>query len=191
MAWGQAVVLAYFTERTRGWRVIAHVVAAALWFQAALLLSGVYPRYVAAQGGAALEETFLYGAAVAEARLGAVRDAGAVSLAFTFQALDAVNAVLFAAALAALISVGLRAMGPASGPARWLLAVPAAVLAADLLENAVLALALVEVVSPGALAGYITSAKLTLGALAGALALAGLAAGLGAWFWRRMRRTAI
>lgn len=180
-------MLAYFIDRARGWRVAAHVAAAVFWFQAALLLSRIYPRYVAAQGGAALEETFLYDSATAATRLDAVRDAGASGLAFTFYALDVVNAGLLAAALAALIAFGLRGMGAGAGAGRWLLAAPAVLLAADLCENAALALTLAGAAPLGGFAGYATATKLTSGALSGALALAGLAAGLGAWLWRMTR----
>ena len=171
-------VLAYLIERTRGWRVLALVAAPVVWFQAALLLSGVYAGYVSAQGGPPLEETPFFDEATARERLGAIVDAGAQGLAYAFYGLDLVNAVLLAAAFAALIAFGLRRLGRDRGPARLLLLAPAGLLVAEVGENLLMALALNGMAGLGAAAGIATGVKFVLFALSAVLALAGLAAGI-------------
>ena len=171
----------YFLERTRGWLIVAHVAGAVIWFQAALYLTGLYSSHVTAQGGSSLEETPFYSGAVAADHLGAVREAGGVEQALLFFTADTVNALLVGAALAALIGFGLRSLNLQRHAVRYVVAVPLASGAADIIENLLLAIALLypsATAAVGALAGYATGAKFLLFLTAACLALAGVAIGL-------------
>lgn len=168
-------------ERTRGWRVLALVAAPIAWFQGALLLSGVYAGYVAAQGGRALEETPFFDAETAGQRLDAVAQAGAQGLAYAFYGLDLVNALLLSAAFAGLIAFGLRRLALADRPARFLLLVPLGLLAAELCENLLLAVALGGATGLGGAAGIATGFKFVLFSASALLALGGLIGGAIAW----------
>jgi len=187
--WGDAVYR-YFLVDTHGWRLVAHVLAPIVWFQIALLMSGVYARYNAAQQGRPLEETPFFDEAVAVLRLDSVAASDGVQTAFLFYVLDAVNALLLCAGFAALIGFGLRALRT-QGPLVWAaLAAPLILCAAELTENAFLAMALAMPASQGTLggiAGVGTGIKFLAFALSALFALTALIAGLGAWTWRRMR----
>lgn len=175
-------MITYFTERARGWRVLAHVAAPIIWFQAALFATGIYARYAAAQGGATLEETPFFSAALAAERLRGVVASEAVGLALVFQGLDLINAVLLAAGLAALIGFGLRAIGQAHSAARYIVLAPAGLAGAELVENLSLTAALaLDPLAPGAvgaIAGLATGVKFIFFALCALLALAGLVLGV-------------
>lgn len=182
---GGFAMLTYVIEKTRGWRVLALAAAPVVWFQVALLLSGVYAGYVAAQGGRALEEAPFFDAATARERLDAVTAAGARDLAYAFYGLDLVNALLLAAAFSGLIAFGLRRLGWAGGPARFLLLFPASLLVAEAAENLLLALSLGGAAGLGAAAGVATGIKFMLFSASALLALGGLLAGAIAWGLQR------
>ncbi len=182
-------MLSYFAEHARGWRVVLHVLAVFVWWQAALMLTGLYPRYAEAQGTPALEESPFFDAAAAGERLGSIRAASAEGVAYAVQSLDAVNALLIAAGLAALIGFGLRGLTMERTAARWLLLAPICLALAELLENALLAAMLASPdLTPtlAAVAGVATGVKFGLFMFAAALAVAGLLVGLGALAHRRL-----
>lgn len=181
----------YFLKRARGWRVLAHVIAPVIWFQTALLLTGIYARYNAAQGGPPLEETPFFHGDLAVERLASIVASDRVQTAFTFFALDAVNALLLGAGLAALIAFGLRALAWRGMLARAALTTPLALVCAEFCENGLLATALAvggyqETI--GAAAGVATGIKAVLFLLAALLAVCGAIVGLGAWGWRLLQR---
>lgn len=182
-------MLSYFAERARGWRVVLPVLASFVWWQAALMLTGLYPRYAEAQGTPALEESPFFDAAAAAERLGAIHAANAEGVAYAVYGLDVVNALLIAAGLAALIGFGLRGLALERTGARWLLLAPLSLAVADLLENALLAvmLAAPDLTSILAgVAGVATGVKFGLFMFAAPLAAAGLLVGLGALARRRL-----
>ncbi len=184
-------MVTYFTERTRGWRLLAHVAAPIIWFQAALFATGIYAQYAAAQGGVTLEETPFFSAALAAERLRSVVASEAVGLALIFQGLDIINAALLAAGLAALIGFGLRAIGQAHSALRFLVLAPAGLAAAEFVENLSLTGALaLDPLSPGAfgaLAGAATGVKFIFFAVSAVLALAALITGLAVFALAKLR----
>ncbi len=183
-------MLSYFLVRVRGWRVVAHVAAPIVWFLAAFLMTGLHARYNAAQMGRPLEETPFFDERTAIQRLDSVVASGELQTAFTFHALDAINALLLGAGFAALIAFGLRALRADGSLARGALAAPLILGVAELAENALLAMALAMPALQGTLggmAGIGTGVKFLAFAVSALLALSGLIAGLGAWAWGRIR----
>lgn len=184
-------MIAYFMERVRNWRVIAHVLAPVLWFQATLLITGLYARYTGAQGGRPLEETPFFNGDFAAERVGAIEQSGSDSVAYLFYLVDSVNALLFAAGMASLVAFGLRAARVRAARAWIPLALTLSVGAFDLAENVLLGAALATDLEVrralGALAGLATGAKFVAFSLAAALAVLGLCAGALAWA-RGLRR---
>jgi len=185
-------MLGYFLDRARNQLVLAHIIAPVLWFQATLLWTGLYERYTTSQAGRALEETPFFSGQIAVERLGAVALSGREHEAYLFYLADSISALLMAAAFAALVAFGLRALRAGATVARILLAVTLSVGVFDLAENALLAAALAsgegtrEVI--GGAAGYATGAKFISFAAAAPLAVLGLGIGIVAWALRRAGR---
>lgn len=178
-------------ERVRNWRVVAHVLAPVLWFQTALLLTGLHGRYSTAQGGRPLEETPFFGGQVAADRLGEITRGDTSSTAYLFYMIDSLNAVLIAAGLASLVAFGLRALRAGTVTARVLLSVTLSVGLFDLAENILLTAALASSnearVIIGASAGLMTGAKFISFVAAASLAVLGLGVGIAAWGFRSLR----
>lgn len=164
----------YFLHQARGWRVLAHIVAPIVWFQTALLMTGVYTAYNASQGVQPMEEMPFFSGEFAATRLDAVMASGHEQTAFVFYGLDLVNAVLIAAGLAAIIGFGLRSIHREGRLARLALLAPLALVCAEFIENGLLATALALPASRealGAAAGIAAGAKFLCFGAAALLAL--------------------
>jgi hypothetical protein len=181
----------YFMERVRNGLIIVHVLAPVLWFQAALLMTGLYARYTAAQEGKALEETPFFSGQTAVERLGAVSRSGSEDAAYLFYLMDSANALLVAAGLASLVAFGLRALRVGAMTARAALMVTLSTGLFDLAENVLLTAALASYgearATIGALAGFASGMKFTSFLAAALLATLGLCVGATVWLRRSLR----
>lgn len=170
--------------------MLAHIVAPIVWFQTALLMSGVYPTYNASQGGQPMEETPFFSGEFAAVRLDAVMKSGHETTAFVFYGLDLVNAVFLAAGLAAIIGFGLRSLHRQGRSARLALAAPLALVGAEIIENGLLATALAIPAARepfGAAAGIAAGVKFVCFGVAALFALAAAIVGGYAWALRLLR----
>jgi hypothetical protein len=183
-------MIEFFLQRVRGLWVLTLSLASVGYGW--LILAGLpyWSRLNEAQGGSELQTTFFYEANRVRAVLGAF-DAKTRHDAFIFYALDLPNAVLFGASFAALMAFGLRHLGLDKTLCRWLLLVPLASGATDLIENALLtALLLLGFQGPdvlGTLAGAATTIKLGTGYASMPIMIILVLGGLGRVGWRRFR----
>lgn len=82
----------FFLNRTRGWRVAALLVAPVVWFQIALLVTGLNETYTAAHS-APFEEAPFFSAGTAFERLGGIVGAVRTGTAYLSYVADFVSAV--------------------------------------------------------------------------------------------------
>lgn len=94
-------MLLRFFQRLSGRQVLLLAALAIVWFQGALVLSGLYPSHVRAQGGPAIEETPFMDAAEASARLTSINDNSHQWSTMALLGADALNVVFLFLALGA------------------------------------------------------------------------------------------
>ncbi len=182
-------MIGFFLRQVRGPLVLVLLIAAIGYGYFLTRLLPFWAEMQAAAGGAELQETLFYSAERAGAALGSY-DAPLRRGALSFYALDIVFAGLFASALAGLMAYGLRRLHAEATPWRFALILPLASGGFDLLENALLAIALAtNPAAPGligTIAGVATGLKLTLGMIAAPLTLLLLIAAGGRHAWRQL-----
>src|SRR5688572_704714 len=149
-------------DRIRGIWVLLWAVVSFGYGYLILRVLPFWDRMAAVEGGRELQERFHYSAEEAGAALTAL-STSAREEALIFYALDVPNALLYGASIGALIAFGLRQIRRSSGLWRWAIALPLLSAGADLVENALLATALVTApTEPGLLgnaAGIATAIK--------------------------------
>jgi hypothetical protein len=183
-------VIRFFLERPRGISVLTLVVFA--WTYGFVLLNILpqWNRLDAAQGGREVQErAFASGQEVADVLATFTPDLRSDAL--TFYLLDIPNVLLLGAAVTAVMAFGLRNLGLARAPFAWILALPMIGAAADGVENAALATALLSEqaqLEASTVAAAATTVKRVLAfdvCLPLMLLLA--AAGVIGWLWRLVR----
>lgn len=177
-------------ERVRGLRLLALVAVAYLYGFVLLNVLPQWNRLVAARGGVEIQSQF--GATGRDVQLALeAYDAGLRRAALVFYVLDIPNFLLLALATLALMAFGLRSLGLFRTPWTGVLVLPALGAAADLLENAGLAAALLagtdHPILNAATAGIITAKLIVAFYLTFPLMLVLVVAGLAALAWRRLR----
>lgn len=90
-----------FFQRLSGRQVLLLAALAILWFQGALVFSGLYPSHARAQGGPAIEETPFMPADEAAQRLSAINDSGHQWSTMALLGADAFNVIFLFLALGA------------------------------------------------------------------------------------------
>ncbi|MCF4097282.1 hypothetical protein [Maritalea mediterranea] len=183
-----AVLARLFIYRIRGWRRWLIIIAPIVWFQLALLSTGLYPDYIDAQGGVALEENPFFTPDTAQLHFDEIAQSGQRPLAYLFYVVDMVAAALLAMAFAALIGFGLNAAGPGLPPhATLLLLPPVFLLLADFAENLIFTLCVATAPAPATLllaaAGVVTGLKFLGFALSALVGICSLIFGL----WRTIK----
>ncbi len=149
----------------------AVVMAIILWLMYAMLFfaRGPYATLRQIGDGPLLEETLGYGARDVQERLHVLGEEGR-SHYHTFQLLDGLNALLMTIALSLSLAFTLSHLVAATNPLRLLVYLPALAGAGEVIENLLLLAALSsfpsESPTAGALAGWVTSAKLVAGFVA-------------------------
>ncbi|MGE0827815.1 MAG: hypothetical protein AB7O04_00490 [Hyphomonadaceae bacterium] len=167
-------MIRFFLAQVRGPLVLILAATSMLYGVFILQVLPLWSEMQAANGGRELQEMLFYTSGQAGAALSAY-DAHVRRSAMSFYALDAVNAILFAVSIAALIAFALRRMHAPHSIARYAIWLPVLSGFFDLIENALLASALnFNPASPGflgAAAGIATAIKLTTGMAAIAIML--------------------
>lgn len=182
-------MISFFTRQIRGPLVLILAIASLAYGFFILEILPFWADMKAAGGGRELQETLFFSAERAGAALSAY-DAATRRGAFGFYALDVLNAILFAASIAALMAYALRRLRVEEKFWRWAIVLPLASGLCDLIENGLLTLALLN--NPahpgwlGTLAGIFTGLKLTTGLAAIAIMLLMLIAAGGLYTWRQL-----
>lgn len=158
-------MIGFFVNYVRGPIVAVLAICSVAYGVFLLQLLPMWSRLKEAAGGTELQETFFYTGARANSVIaaydGATREAARI-----FYALDAINALLFALSIAALMAFALRRMNRETSLWRWAIALPLACGLFDLIENGLLAFFNESGganVILGTIAGGVTAIKLATG----------------------------
>lgn len=184
-------MIGFFLQRVRGpWVLIAAIVAYAYGFWA-LNIAPQWNAISAAQGGVDIQARQFVSPAQVAAALAQIDRAGLRATALQFYALDFPNFTLLGMGGAALMAFGVRRLGLAATPARWLIALPLLAAAADAVETA--SLALCYLIGPAGfvdVAAIAITTKRLLAMVTAPLALLLSLAGLLWWLLRLIRPSA-
>ncbi|MGE0044735.1 MAG: hypothetical protein AB7J28_02835 [Hyphomonadaceae bacterium] len=162
-------MIGFIIRQIRGPLVLILAAASILYGFFLLQLLPFWSAMAEAQSGRELQATPFFSAERLNAAFAAF-DAATRQDALSFYALDVLNALLFALSIAALMGYALRRLNIEASPWRWLLVLPLASGAFDLIENGLLTGLLLT--HPGAPAWIATLA----GICTGLKAIAGMAA---------------
>ncbi len=171
-------MLLRFFQRLSGRQVLLLAALSIVWFQGALLMTGLYPDHVRAQGGPPIEETPFIPAADAASRLMALNDSGHHWSSVALLGVDFVNVLLLFLALGAAGAYVARAarFPPALQVAASVL--PLVFALADLGENTLILAAIIPpydmLAKVADVIGYATGAKLIFFSMSALLVVSGL-----------------